>query len=150
MSGHVMYSGDGKGNYWRTEWQEQCPEKVYFTGKCQGVKGHKGVHWCYGLDGSFQWDDNDDDPKEDGACGTTPPDHKEYRSPMAMAKQHYLRFKKTIKVTDKAIIAKLEKDKTPEKGASLNKPVDWSKETPEFKKMIEGRLASIPKKRKKS
>lgn len=141
-----MYSGDGRGNWWRTEWSEQCPEKVFLSGRCQGVKGHKGIHWCYGADGSFDWEDNDDDHKHDGASGSTPPDHKSYKTPQLMAKCHFMRFKKTAKVTDKAIIAKLEKGKTPENYASLNRPIDWSKETPEFKKMIEGRLAYFNKK----
>jgi tRNA (cmo5U34)-methyltransferase len=144
MSDYVMYSGDGKGGWWRTEWQPQCPEMAYFNGKCQGTTGHKGVHWCYGDDGSFQWSVNDNEPHEDDiACGSTPPDHKSYKTPMAMAKFHHLRFKKTDKVRDRAIIAKLEKGQPPEKNASINAPLDFSKLSPEFRKRL---LSRIPKK----
>ena len=145
MAGHVMYSGDGKGGWWRTEWAVQCPEKVFFRNKCQGVLGHKGVHWAFGEDGSFHWDDNDSDPQEDGACGSTPPDHKSYKTPMAMQKHYYMSHKKTAKVRDKAIIAKLEQDKIPEKDASINAPVKWDKLDPALRKKLMGRLKSIPK-----
>jgi len=72
----VIYSTDGKGHWIRREWVDQCPEDVFLAARCQGVKGHKGVHWCYKPDGSFAWDDNDDDPQEDGSSGSTPPGHK--------------------------------------------------------------------------
>jgi hypothetical protein len=113
-----MYSRNDKGAWWRTEWSAQCPKKAYLSDKCQGVLGHKGVHWAFGADGSFHYG------LVDGGCGCIPPGHKDYRTPQSMQKLHYLRFKKTVKVTDKAIIAKLEKDKTPEKDASINRPVE--------------------------
>jgi hypothetical protein len=83
---NVCYYGNGKGQWLRREWKAQCSAKVFYYGRCQGVKGHKGVHWCYSLSGDFCWDDNDADPKHDGCCGTPPPGHKEYSSPAKMQK----------------------------------------------------------------
>ena len=119
-----MYYTNGKGYWLRREWKPQCPAKVFFYGRCQGVKGHKGVHWCYSPSGSFQWDREKDDPQyEDAAAGSTPPGHKKYVSPLKMQKHYYVSHYDDSEVTDKAIIAMLDKNKTPEPGASINRPV---------------------------
>ena len=39
-------------------------------------------------------------------------------------KEYYIRFFKTTKVMNKKIIEKLEKNKTPEKNAIIDKPLD--------------------------
>jgi hypothetical protein len=124
---NVLYTTDGKGRWIRREWKPQCSSKVFFYGRCQGVEGHKGVHWCYSASGSFQWDDNDNDPKHGGCAGSTPPGHKKYVSPVKMQKHYYVAHYTDTEVTDPAIIAKLEKDQPPEKGASINRPVTFGR-----------------------
>ena len=119
----VCYYTNGKGSWLRREWKPQCPAKVFIYGRCQGVKGHRGVHWCYSPSGDFQWDDNDDDPKHDGCAGSTPPGHKSYAPPLKMEKYYYMSHYTDAEVTDKTVIALLEKEKTPERDASINKPV---------------------------
>lgn len=121
--GAVMYSADGRGNWWRTEWKPQCKAHVYIMGHCQGFVGHKGVHWRFGPSGSFEYSDNKNDPSEDGCSGSIPPGHKTYRTPESMQKHLHLRHRKTVKVKDKRVLAMLEKDKTPERNASTNRPV---------------------------
>ena len=120
---HVLYRTDGKGRWWRTEWEPQCKASVVLARECQGAKGHKDVHWCFGPDGSFHWSDNEDDPREDGCSGMTPPDHKTYRTPKSMQKHYYVSHRTTKEVVDPSIVAMLEKDKTPEKSASVDRPV---------------------------
>lgn len=119
----VAYYGDGRGRWIRRQWKAQCPSKVFFYGRCQGVKGHRGVHWCYSSSGNFQWSDNDEDPKHDGCAGSTPPGHKSYVSPNRMQKDYYLSHFTDTEVKDKTVIAMLERDKTPEHGASINRPI---------------------------
>jgi hypothetical protein len=120
---HVAYYTDGRGYWLRREWKAQCTARVFFYGRCQGVKGHKGVHWCYSASGSFQWSDNDADPKHDGAAGSTPPGHKHYVSPVKMQKHYFMSHYRDAQVTNKAVMAMLERDKTPEPGASIDRPV---------------------------
>lgn len=120
---NIAYYSDGRGKWIRREWKPQCSSKVFIYGRCQGVKGHKGVHWCYSPCGSFAWADNDDDRQHDGCAGSTPPGHKDYVSPVKMQKHHYIGHYQDTKVTDKAVIAMLERDKTPEKGAAIDRPV---------------------------
>jgi hypothetical protein len=120
---NVAYYGNGKGRWIRREWRPQCSTKVFLAGRCQGVKDHIGVHWCYSLSGSFQWQDNLADPKHDGCAGSTPPGHKDYVSPAKMAKHHCMCHYTDTEVTDEAVIALLEKDKTPERDAAIDRPV---------------------------
>ena len=118
----VMFSTDGKGHWWKREWVEQCSEKVFYYGQCQGVKGHKGVHWCYGAEGSFQWGDNKKDPQRAGAAGSIPPEHKSYISPLKMSKEYHLGHYTDSKVTDKKEIKRLENDKIKD-GESITSPI---------------------------
>src|SRR5439155_5922097 len=67
----VCYYTDGKGHWLRREWKPQCRAEVFIYGGCQGVKGHRGVHWCYSTSGSFEWQDNANDPQHDGCAGST-------------------------------------------------------------------------------
>lgn len=120
---NVVYYTNGNGWWLRREWKPQCSSRVFLSGRCQGVKGHKGVHWCYSPSGSFQWDDNDDDPTHGGCAGSTPPGHKEYLSPVRMQKHYFLSHYTDIEVTDKGIVAMLEKNKTPERNAAIDRPV---------------------------
>jgi hypothetical protein len=136
---HVLYSSDGQGNWWRREWKPQCNEEVFMSDRCQGVKGHKDVHWSYRPCGSFAWDDNDDDPKHDGCSGTTPPDHKSYKTPLEMQDHYYLSHYEDSEVKDPAILAMLEKGDTPEDGASITRPLS-EKESEKFKEKYGDRL----------
>ena len=156
----TQYSSDGKGNWWKTVWEEQCPEFVGIGGilaerkageglsmrqfRCQGVKGHKGVHWRYAPSGWLEWDDNEDDPTEDGCSGSTPPDHKTYRTPQRMLKHHWREHKTTTKVTDPEKIAQLERGEY-EEGASIDKPVDFDEMDPETRDEIQDRLGILKK-----
>ena len=116
---HILYSTDGQGKWWRREWKRQCDQEVFFAGRCQGVQGHKDVHWSYRPCGNFAWDDNDADLKHDGCAGSTPPYHKEYKSPLEMQAHYYMNHYEDSEVEDPTILAMLEKGETPEKDASL-------------------------------
>jgi hypothetical protein len=120
---NVCYYQVGNGSWLRREWKPQCRAEVLLSGRCQGVKGHKGVHWCYAPSGSFQWDDNDDDPQHDGCAGSTPPGHKSYVSPVTMQKHYFMTHYTDTKVTDNAIIGMLQRNKPPERGAAIDRPV---------------------------
>lgn len=133
---HVMYWTDGKGNWHRRAWKRQCPCNVFLRGRCQGVEGHKGVHWSYSPCGSFCYDDNEEDLTENGCSGSIPPDHKHYHKPQDMAKQYYMNFYEDSDVTDPEEIARLERGQT-KPGESVNRPC--SKEVVERLK-AEGRL----------
>ena len=119
----VCYYTNGKGYWLRREWKPQCSSKVFIYGRCQGTKGHRGVHWRYSPSGDFLWDDNADDPKHNGCAGSTPPSHESYVSPLKREKHYFLSHYTDTQVTDKATIALLEKGKTPERDASINRPV---------------------------
>lgn len=125
------YCTNGKGHWWKIEYKRQCPEGVFMQGRCQGVEGHKGVHWRFGAHGSFHYDDNDVDPSEGGCSGSIPPDHASYRTPSEMANHYYMNNWTREEVTDPAEIARLESDEIND-GESINRPVDMSKLSPEF------------------
>jgi hypothetical protein len=140
MSMNVMYWTDGNGFWLRREWAEQCPESVFLASRCQGIKGHKGLHWCYKPDGSFAWDDNDDDPQEDGCSGTTPPSHKSWISPLTKQVDYWLNHFTDRQITDPETIARLEQHDPPEgDDASINRPVDMDTLDPELRRELEAR-----------
>lgn len=111
----IVYSTDGI-LWWRTEFAEQCAAKYVFGQKCQGVEGHEGECWAYDQKGHLiQWE------KGEGSTHT-PPDHKSYIDPLTKNKEYYMKFCDTKEVTDKQLIAKLEKDEPPEEDASIDRP----------------------------
>lgn len=121
---NILYSTDGKGHWLRREWKCQCPQKVFLARKCQGVEGHKGDHWCYSPCGTYNWEHQEGEFEDDeGVAGSIPPEHKSYISPKKMAKLYYMAHFEDTEVTDPKIIARLEKDNPPEKGASITGPV---------------------------
>lgn len=134
-----MCSTDGKGRWWRRTWEEQCSGEVFMYGRCQGVKGHKSVHWCYSPCGSFCYSDNDDDPTENGCAGTIPPDHKTYRHPKDMQKLYYMEFSSDEEITDPDEIARLERGEMRD-NESINRPVT----DPEILKMLRQRGENKP------
>ena len=118
----VRYSSDGEC-WWRTEWDPKCEEKIFMAnGSCQGTKGHKGIHWAFSLHGSLCYDDNDDDPTEDGGCGSIPAGHPTYRGPAEMQELYHLKFSTCEPVTDPELCGRLENGYIPE-GASVNRPL---------------------------
>lgn len=118
----VMFSTDGQGNWWRREWKPQCPASVFIRDRCQGVEGHEGDHWCYRPDGSFAWSRDKDHPDyKHAACGSTPPGHKQYRTPIEMQPHYYISHYTDSQVTDAAEIARLERGET-NAGESINRP----------------------------
>jgi hypothetical protein len=134
----AFFSTDGKGRWWKSEHECQCPETAWFLSRCQGVEGHKGVHWSFSPDGSFCFSDNVNDPSENGCSGTTPPDHKCYRTPLEMAKYHFMKSV-THEVTDPVEIARLESGET-KSGESISRPVDFAKLSPELAEKLRDRL----------
>lgn len=98
---------------------------VFFFEQCQGVEGHNGHHWCYGPDGSYHWQKNDNDPEsneKEAVAGSIPPDHKLYVSPKKKVKEHYLNFYEDTVVTDKKKIERLERGDT-RPGENIDRPV---------------------------
>ena len=120
---NICYYQVSAGRWIRRAWKPQCRSKVFLSGRCQGVQGHKGVHWCYAPSGSFQWEDNAADPQHDGCAGSTPPGHKDYITPVKMQRHYFMDHYTDTEVTDQKVVALLANDKTPERGASINRPV---------------------------
>lgn len=125
----AFYHTAGDGRWFKRVFATQCRAEILiffagrclFAGRCQGVKGHKGVHWCYGEDGSFKWGDNKKNPQHAGCSGTTPPGHKQYVAPVDMAKRYYLNHSTETEVTNKAKIARLNRGEL-ERNACLSCP----------------------------
>lgn len=146
----IHYSTDGRGRWWKRVTSPQCSNGVFFGHECQGVAGHKGVHWCFNEHGSFIYEDNDDDQTQGGCSGSTPPDHKHYRTPLEMQKEYYMQHSVSTEITDPEEIAKLEewRDKPTKKRyeyfgeASFDGPA-----SPEDVKSLKemGRLEPLPK-----
>lgn len=136
---HIHYSTDGKGRWWKVQHRLQCPEKIVLYGRCQGVEGHKGVHWSFSPNGSFCYDDNDQYSSEEGCAGITPPGHKEYRSPFEMEQHYYMTNSSCGEVIDKDEIDRLERGDI-KSGETISRPVDFSKMSPERAAELRKRL----------
>lgn len=119
---YVLFSTDGRGNWNRREWVPQCNKKVFLGTRCQGIFGHKGVHWNFNPSGSFQWDDNEEDSTENGCSGTTPPGAEGYKTPLEMQSQYYMNNFKDSDVTDPDEIARLERGEM-NKNETIDRPV---------------------------
>lgn len=122
----ICYYGDGRGNWIRRAWQPQCPAKpILMRAQCQGVLGHKGDHWCYAPDGSYQWSYNGSRKlrPRDAAGGLTPPGHREYPAPTKKRKQCYLTSHTDSRVTNPRIIQRLEHGRPPESWGAIDQPV---------------------------
>jgi len=134
----VSYWTNGEGYWIRREWVDQCPETILITGKCQGVKGHKGEHWYYRPDGSYRWSDNKDNPKRGGCSGMTPPGHKLYVSPVDKQPEFWGNNYTDKEITDSDLIARLENDDPPEgDDAGIDRPVDMDDIPEELKGRLE-------------
>lgn len=129
------YTTDGNGNWNKRTWSRQCPKDVFIYGRCQGVEGHKGVHWCYDLDGSLNYEDNEDDPTEEmvGCAGSIPPGHSTYVNPVDKQQDYFLNFFVDSVVDDPELIKKLEQDQL-DGDYSITRPLkmeDFNKEDTE-------------------
>jgi tRNA (cmo5U34)-methyltransferase len=101
---------DGQGRWLKRVWGVQCPETILFNDRCQGVRGHAHDHWCFRPDGSYHFKPHQTDPRsEQIGCGTTPPGHAEYRSPLEMSRHRYLSHYEDTEVTDPDELARLER-----------------------------------------
>jgi hypothetical protein len=142
----TKYYKDNDGNWWKTTWAEQCPERCIF-GECQGVKGHKGIHWSYRSCGSFIWRDNDADPKykhEHIAGGVTPPGDKHYVNPIDMFKHHYMEHSDTVRVEDIEKIELLNKGEC-EDEAFIDMPVVMDDLDPKLREELQNRIEETRK-----
>lgn len=120
---NVMLATDGNGKWWRREWKRQCPESVFLMSMCQGVKGHKGDHWCFTKSGSYSWGVNIQPLKgHEIAGGSTPPGHDEYRTPLEMQEHYHMNHFVDSDVTDPDEIARLERGEMKD-GESIDRPV---------------------------
>jgi len=122
----IHYATNGEGRWWRTEIEPQCADKDIFDLQCQGVHGHRGVHWAYKPDGSYAYWLNDADPSsidKDIGAGWIPPDHETYVHPIDKQKESFMRFRRTVEIVDPELIEKLENDDSPEADASIDRPL---------------------------
>ncbi|WP_235935362.1 class I SAM-dependent methyltransferase [Candidatus Laterigemmans baculatus] len=107
---HVTYYTDGEGRWLKRVWADQCRETILFRDRCQGVAGHSGDHWCFQLDGSYHYKPHEDDPKrKEVGCGTIPPGHTGYRTPLEMSRYRHLEFYEDLEVTDAAELERLQR-----------------------------------------
>ena len=101
---------DGNGNWLKRLWGVQCPMTILFRERCQGVIGHQGDHWRFQSDGSYHYRPHESNPRgEQIGCGTTPPGHAEYRTPLEMSRYHYLKHYEDTQITDSVEISRLER-----------------------------------------
>ncbi|MCC5835216.1 MAG: hypothetical protein JJU20_10815, partial [Opitutales bacterium] len=122
----VGYQTDGRGRWWRLETQPQCSDKDIFRLECQGVWGHKGVHWAYKQDGSYAYWKNDSDPDsigKDVGAGWTPPEHESYIDPRDKRSEYFRNHHSVDEVKDSSLIKKLESEEPPEEGAFIDRPL---------------------------
>lgn len=121
---NILYATNGSGIWYKTVFADQCGEKVFMIGQCQGVHGHNGVHWAFDKSGRFCYSDNESDPSEHGCSGQIPAGHNSYRSPLEMAKHYYMSvFPCHVQITDPDEIARLERNELLE-GESITQPIN--------------------------
>lgn len=123
----AMYSGDGKGRWWKTTWAKQCSHKMLGERKCQGVEGHEGVHWYYNETGWFHWTENEEeadlkDPYR-AAAGHTPPGHSSWVDPRKKQRDCWMDHWTREEVTDEELIANLERGEPPHRNDTINRPL---------------------------
>jgi hypothetical protein len=117
----ITYYKNDDGTWEKIERSLQCPEDVFLADRCQGVKGHKGVHWAFSPCGSFCYTDNDDDLTCNGEAGSIPPENDAYRTPLSMQAHYHLSFFSVTPVTDIDLINRLNKGEEIE-GADIDTP----------------------------
>lgn len=123
---HIMYTQIEPRKWLKVVFADQCDKKVYLgRHKCQGVKGHEGDHWAYDESGHYLTTRNEDDKNPPPwACGSCPPGHKDYTSPVDKYKERYLCYNEKSEVVDEDLIDKLENDEDLGEDVSIDKAVD--------------------------
>lgn len=123
----ITYHKISDGKWLKQTFPDQCEEEIIMAGRCQGVKGHKGDHWCYANDGSYTWHVNKSEKeigKYDVAAGKTPPGHENYVHPEKMIDKQFRSLNTVEDVTDPELIVKLENgDDMLDDDVSITRPV---------------------------
>lgn len=102
--GQFSFYKDAQGRWWRTQMPWRCCEEVMFSGQCQGLLNHEGLHWAYSRSGDFCWNNS-----QAGYSGQTPPGHEDYQDPLSMRELHYTQKElERFLVKDPDEIARLE------------------------------------------
>ncbi len=115
--GGFSYWTNGDGKWFRSQRAWRCTNNVLWD-QCQGVSGHEGVCWQYDKAGHFCWAD-----KLTGYSGSTPPDHKAYKTPLEMSPFGYgMHRSEPFEITDPDELARLERGET-EVGESTMRPI---------------------------
>lgn len=104
---HLDEHPEDIGPVWQFVRAKRCRDSDAWHGECCGVHGHKGPHWRYREDGTFeQWRRKDDKGRKlkpwDWASRHTPPGHASYVHPQEMAEHYYMRHGKSVQVQPKA------------------------------------------------
>lgn len=135
----VTFYGNGKSHWVKRVRKPQCKHKIFLAGECQGTEGHDGHHWCYRPDGSYFWDMTEEQRKnnknDDAVCGSIPPDHKNYISPVDKTKDYHLKFYEDTVVTDPQEIARLDAGKIGQ-GEGIDRPCTAEEIEKIFKKRL--------------
>ncbi len=116
MVGLILYKKIRKGRWLRREYKHQCPHEMLIHGRCQGTVGHAGNHWMYSPKGDFCH------TEENGAYCEIPPGHKKYVHPKLMQKYLHLSYYNDSIIVNPEVLEKLEAGKSPEPGASIDRP----------------------------
>lgn len=117
--GQFSFYKDSDGKWWRTQRAWRCCEEVMFSGQCQGLLNHEGVHWVYSRSGDFCWNNS-----QAGYSGQTPPSHAMYKDPLLMRALHYTQKEcDRFLIEDPDEIARLEAGDL-EEGESTIRSVD--------------------------
>ena len=113
---------DGEERWLRRDWAPQCSHKILLLGRCQGVEGHEGDHWCFAPNGSYHWSrDKDHLDYKQAASGMTPPTSEGYRTPLEMNSHYHLNHYEDQKVTEPEELDRLNRgDFQPEE--SVDRP----------------------------
>ena len=121
---NIVYHQVSSNNWLKQEFADQCSEKIFIRGECQGIKGHQGHHWCYSPSGNYCWSSEKKDLKpHEAACGSTPPGHSDYINPVGKYDDYYLRHNETTEVKDEGLVDKLENGEDMGEGVSTTRPL---------------------------
>jgi hypothetical protein len=109
----ILYWTDGKGRWYKRIYKEKCNESLICGYKCQGCKGHSGVHWAYASEGSFCYGNrkSSKESKRGIGGGIIPPGTTNWISPEKKYKDFYAHNYTVKKLTDKKDIKRIESGK---------------------------------------
>lgn len=96
---------DTQGRWIKRVWGESCSEVIQPDGRCQGLRGHAGEHWCFRLDGVYQF--KAQGPRGESCNhGLVLPGDPRYRTPLEMSRYHYRSHYTESEVTDPEELAR--------------------------------------------